>query len=546
MLKTATKSLVLSPAAASLSLRACAVALILFLDKSFLNLFVDFAIAQHAEGAAAVVRDIQHFGLRFLVTAALAVALLTYVRVNPPLVEVDDRARTSRVSYRLLALHILLILAQAPVLANLYQGSGPTPLFLEYIATCLLLSVVGFVVLLAAAAPLALWASAARALGSTWLYGLTAALSATLAIQWSQALWQPTAFVTFRLVQWVLAPFIASLQAHPADLILATDQFAVQVSDICSGLEGIGLMLAFCGAWLLRFRAEYRFPHALLLIPAGIVVIFVLNVLRIAALVLIGHLGYPEVAEIGFHSQAGWIAFNAAACSIVVASRYSSWISRPQRDAAPDRGDNPAAAYLLPFLGLLLGGMLARALSAGFELFYSFRIVLALWGLIACFSQLRTVQWRFTWRGPAAGLSVLALWLVGAHLLVAPQSAPEALLALPRNTQLLWLTGRTLTAVLLVPVAEELAFRGFLMRRLVSVDFSSVEYRAVGALPLIASSVAFGMGHAHMLVPGIAAGIVYGIVVIRTGRLGEAIAAHAVTNLGLAFCVLSFGQWQLW
>lgn len=546
MLKTATKSLVLSPAAAPLSLRACAVALVLFLDKSFLNLFVNFGIAQHAEGSAAVVRDIQHFGLRFLVTAALAVALLTYVRVNPELSEVNKRARLSRVSYRLLALHILLILAQAPLLANLYERSGPAPLFLQYITGCSLLSLNAFVVLLAAAAPLALWVSAARAVGSTWLYGLTAAVSATLAIQWSQALWRPTAFVTFRLVQWLLAPFIASLQAHPSDLILATDHFAVQVSDICSGLEGVGLMLAFCGAWLLRFRAEYRFPHALLLLPAGIVAIFILNVLRIATLVLIGHVGHPEVAEIGFHSQAGWIAFNAAACSIVVAGRKSRWISRPQEAAAKDRDDNPAAAYLLPFLGILLGGMLARALSAGFELFYSFRIVLALWGLIACSSHLRAVHWRFTWRGPAAGLAVLALWLVGAHLLLAPQSAPDGLLALPRNTQLLWLTGRTLTAVLLVPVAEELAFRGFLMRRLVRVDFSSVEYRAVGALPLIASSIVFGIGHAHMLVPGIAAGIVYGIVVIRSGRLGEAIAAHAVTNLGLAFCVLRFGQWQLW
>ncbi len=87
-------------------------------------------------------------------------------------------------------------------------------------------------------------------------------------------------------------------------------------------------MLAFSSAWLLYFRHEYIFPRALLLIPASIAAIFALNVLRIAALMLIGDAGFPDVAVYGFHSQAGWIAFNAVACALVLFSRRSAWLNR--------------------------------------------------------------------------------------------------------------------------------------------------------------------------------------------------------------------------
>jgi membrane protease YdiL (CAAX protease family) len=41
-----------------------------------------------------------------------------------------------------------------------------------------------------------------------------------------------------------------------------------------------------------------------------------------------------------------------------------------------------------------------------------------------------------------------------------------------------WITLRVLGAVVTVPLAEELAFRGFLMRRMVSRDFESVPFGA--------------------------------------------------------------------
>src|SRR6202035_1714936 len=117
----------------------------------------------------------------------------------------------------------------------------------------------------------------------------------------------------FRLVRILVHPLIPSLRTDVSSLTLITDHFAVQVAETCSGLEGVGLMLAFCAAWLWYFRREYIFPRALLIAPLAALLIFLLNTVRIAALLLIGDAGYEKIAMLGFHSQAGWIAFNLAA-----------------------------------------------------------------------------------------------------------------------------------------------------------------------------------------------------------------------------------------
>jgi hypothetical protein len=83
--------------------------------------------------------------------------------------------------------------------------------------------------------------------------------------------------------------------------------------------------------------------------------------------VLIGHAGYPEVAVQGFHSQAGWIAFISAGCALVFASRRSSWLNCTATHDAGTETENPSAAYLLPFIAILAAGMVAHAVSRGFE-----------------------------------------------------------------------------------------------------------------------------------------------------------------------------------
>ena len=98
----------------------------------------------------------------------------------------------------------------------------------------------------------------------------------------------------------------------------------------------------------------------------------------------------------------------------------------------------------------------------------------------------------------------------------------------------------------MLPIAEELAYRGYLMRRFMSADFESVGYGSVRWLAIGASAGIFGLAHGDLWLPGAAAGLAFGGLLRRRGRLGEAVVAHATANGLIAVAVLQWHQWQLW
>ena len=530
----------------SLAVRLTVVALVLFLEKVFLNFFVNFDGPEATTRLGTIVNGAQLLGLRFAVSFVASVALFSYVSGSERLAQVNAATRGVPVRLPWLAVHAVFVAALAPLLWFLDGDRGTIlPLWIRAVLLAVL-GVAAALTLLSAMAPWTLWVQAAKALGTLAGYALIVALIATCVLFWSQELWAPTARVTFELVRHVLAPIIPSLHSDPITRVLSTEHFAVEVSDICSGLEGAGLMLVFCCAWLVCFRQEYIFPQALILIPCGLLLIFALNVLRIAVLVLIGDSGHPEVARYGFHSQAGWIAFNIAACGIAVASRRIAWLNRTAATSAEANTDNPTAAYLLPLLAILAAGILARALSGGFDAWDSLRLVAGAVVLWVGWSKPKMLNWRFSWRGPLAGMLAFVVWILAGEVFLPHRTMPAALITSPDWAHYAWIAGRVATSVLVVPIAEELAYRGYLLRRVVAADFEAVNFRAVGAWPLLVSSVAFGLAHGSMWLAGIAAGVIYGAVLIRTERIGEAVVAHATTNGLLAAYVLLLNQWQLW
>jgi len=518
---------------------------LLVLEKSLLDLLVDFESAQTAQGLGAVVRVAQHWGFRFLVSFAIAAALFGYLRSGRESADADAAGRTVRVRLGWLAGHGVLVVALVPLSMSLYGHATRLP-FPVVVALWLFLAVLAVAALFAALAPWSLWRAAGRALGTLWWYAAIAAAGSVVAMGWSQNLWGAMTRVTFEAVYRVLEWFVPNLQMEPANRIIDTGRFAVAIDPVCSGVEGMGLMLAFCAVLLLLFRKEFIFPRALILVPAGLLLSFALNVVRIAALVLIGSAGHSGIAVYGFHSQAGWIAFNAAAAGVALVSLNSGWLTHAAAERPNVSSGNPTAVYLLPFLALLLAGMVSRALSSGFESLYWLRLVAAGLALGYSWPRLKSLDWRWSWRGPAAGLLVFALWVPAAHLLIQPAAMPTALTALPTLSRASWIAAHLVVSLGAVPIAEELAFRGYLLRRIRVADFESLPPRSVGAWPLLLSSLLFGLCHGALWLPGVIAGVIYGLVYIRSQRIGEAVAAHATTNALIALCVLVGSQWQLW
>ena len=530
-----------------LPVRVAILAAAFIAEKIFLNRFVDFERAESAQGLGAVLRVAQHWGFRFFVALTAAVALFAYVRGGQAVRAAQAALRAAPLRFGWMVVHLLLIAVLALLSFVLYRYTPNDLALAGVVALWIVVGCTAVVAALLAMAPGPLWRDAVRALGPIWWYAAVAALLGTAAMQLTQLLWDPTAALTFDLVRRLLMPVLPALTADAAARVLSTGRFAVQISDACSGLEGGGLMLAFSGAWLLYFRHEYIFPRALLLIPASIAAIFALNVVRLAALMLIGDAGFPDVAVYGFHSQAGWIAFNAVACALVLVSRRSAWLNRTvtRSDVSP-AAHNPTAAYLMPLLAILAAGAVTRALSSDFEFLYPLRVAAGLWMLLRYRRSLAGLDWGWSWRGPAFGIVVFLLWIGSAHLQLHAAGIPEKLAALPSALRGLWIVSRLAGGVLIVPIAEELAYRGYLMRRLTKPDFDAVPFQSVRWPALAATAILFGVAHGALWLPAMAAGVVFGLLVVRRGQIGEAVVAHATSNALIAAGVLGWNQWQLW
>ncbi len=91
------------------------------------------------------------------------------------------------------------------------------------------------------------------------------------------------------------------------------------------------------------------------------------------------------------------------------------------------------------------------------------------------------LDWRFGWPRSASGAALFALWLGMDAWVGGPRDATleDGLAALPAVARLAWIATRAGAAVLTVPMAEELAFRGYLPRRLVAADFEAVSFRSL-------------------------------------------------------------------
>jgi exosortase E/protease (VPEID-CTERM system) len=361
----------------------------------------------------------------------------------------------------------------------------------------------------------------------------------------ADGLWNLLGPPTLRLVHLLLRLAFRDTVCDPATLTVGTPAFLAQVGTGCSGYEGIGLVWVFLAGYLWLYRAELRFPRALWLFPLGTAAAWLTNAVRIAALVAVGHGISPEVASAGFHAQAGWLALVAVVFGLAALARWSRLFARPV-PAGAGQDSNPVAAYLMPLLAVLATAMITGAFSGGLDRLYPARVVtagVAFW----LFSRRRTRLSRsWSWGAVGIGVAVFALWLaLEPDCPGAGTALPAYLAGLPAGWAVAWLLFRVVGAVVVVPLAEELAFRGYLTRRLVAADFEGVPPGLFSWRSFLVSSGLFGALHGRWLA-GCLAGGAYALALYRRGRLADSVLAHAVTNALLAAYVLGTGAWSLW
>jgi exosortase E/protease (VPEID-CTERM system) len=355
----------------------------------------------------------------------------------------------------------------------------------------------------------------------------------------AQGLWLPLRQATFVATSLALRALVDDPIVDASGFLLGHGDFVVEIAPQCSGYEGVGLSWVFLLTSLWLFRARLRFPQAYLLLLIGTVAPWLANVIRLATLVLLGSFVSPDMAIGAFHSYAGAIMFCIVALGIVWFALRTPWFAV---DGHPDGpATNPAAPYLVPFLAMLLAGLVSRALSHdGHEPLGALRPIVGVVALVIFSRGYRALLVRPSWFALPAGLLCAGLWLAVDALGNAGQGAPAG-----GAGSLSGLIIRALVAVVVVPVVEELAFRGFLARRLTSREFDAVPGDRLSALAIVISSLAFGLLH-QRVVAGTLAGLCYALVYRRRGQLADAIIAHAATNAALVVVAAATGRHDLW
>ena len=524
-----------------LFVRMGVVAGIVSLEAMGFSIWLDGTALRQEGGLAGLAGDWVTPGVRAAVAFTAVFLTFGFLNAGGKLKKLSAETSRHRISYGLLLAHWIGLLVLGVLSQRLFQAPGvrsasvAVPWFIAGVCTIAL----GGCALI----PPKIWKELIRLTGWLWAIALAAGVAAVAVGGLASKLWEPSARLTLRAVSMLLSPLLSDFVADPASRTIGTPQFMVEIQDQCSGLEGAGLMLVFGVLWLWFSRKEYRFPGALVLVPAGILVIWCANVVRIAALILIGNAGAPGLAVGGFHSQAGWIAFNMVAIGFCFAARQFAGARETE-----SFHDNAAAPWLMPLLAILAAGMIARAMTSGFEWLYPLRFFAAACVLWIFRARYRSLDWHSGWASLAVGVSVFIFWIGLDRIAGARGSSAvgDGLSTLSNPAKYVWITFRTVAAITTVPIAEELAFRGFLIRRLISSDFESLRPTAFTWLSVLLSSLAFGFMHGDRWIAGTLAGLIYAGAFLRRGRIGDAVVAHSATNALLAGWVLLGGNWELW
>ena len=147
-------------------------------------------------------------------------------------------------------------------------------------------------------------------------------------------------------------------------------------------------------------------------------------------------------------------------------------------------------------------------------------------------------------------LLVFLLWVAPQQFLQLPPRLvgfnPDLLAASPA---LYWVTVllRFVRLVVVVPLVEEIFWRGFLLRYLIAERFEAVAFGTFSWLSFAAVTLAFCFSHSRPDWPAaLITGALYNCVAYRTKSLTSCVLAHAVTNLALGLWIVATKQWGFW
>ena len=218
---------------------------------------------------------------------------------------------------------------------------------------------------------------------------------------------------------------------------------------------------------------------------------------------------------------------------------------------------HPAVPYVAPFLTFLAVMAVEKATGLPTTWMYPIRAVATLAVLLAVSRMPLAARPARPLASAALGAAVFALW-IGPDVVFGPgyrhfwlfqnsimgTAATSIPVGLSHNFWFLAI--RAASCALLVPPVEELFWRGWAMRWIISSDFQKIPLGTYQAAAFWMVALLFAAEHGPYWEVGLATGILYNWWMVRTRNVTDCIIAHAVTNGLLSVYILASGQFQYW
>lgn len=222
----------------------------------------------------------------------------------------------------------------------------------------------------------------------------------------------------------------------------------------------------------------------------------------------------------------------------------------------PELGETRMLAWVGPFAVFLVWLALDKYLPVANPLKEVVRDVVIL-ASILLFSRriLRTLSAPHWAWSILIGVGVCALWIAPdvlipgwrSHGIFQNSITGKIKLSIPpEELTPLMLALRTARAALLVPVLEELFWRGWLPRWIQGSPFHKIPLGQYTPLAFWATALLFAAEHGPFWEVGLLCGVIYNLWMRHTRSLGDLVLTHAVTNLALSLYVIVSQDWRFW
>ena len=212
---------------------------------------------------------------------------------------------------------------------------------------------------------------------------------------------------------------------------------------------------------------------------------------------------------------------------------------------------SPLLARVLPFVVFLVLTSTQGNLGPESQFWaYLIKTLIGVWMVWIIWPLVGEMRWAFSFEAVGAGILVFLLW-IGLDFPYPKLMSADYSWDLHKNfgddlTMIWFFAGvRIAGSTLVVPLLEEVFYRSFLYRYILSPNWLFTPHNLFDIRPFLSTSLIFGLAHQHWLA-GVLCGLIYQGVVLRTNRLGDAITAHAITNFLLGLWVVTQKQWHLW